>query len=1051
MKRLFLFLISIAFFNEAFSQSTYVFTGNGFWTLSSNWRNNTIPPSILPAGSAININPQPGDSCVLNTAQTISPGAYLIISAGANFIINGTLNAFNADSVFIDSRDGEQYTSRRIGSQTWMTKNLNYAADSSWVFMNKSVNGDIYGRLYNWQAAIAVPPAGWHLPVIEEWQTLVSTIGNENTGGKMKSVSPWLSPNAEATNSSGFSGLGGGLRYLDGTFNYLDSYGMWWSASQDTSDATNAHYTQLFYNGPNLSLTGSYPIPSTNVNPKTLGYSVRCVKNEYPIVSTNPVVSVTNNSAATGGKILNDIGSAITARGVCWGTNPNPTTLDAVSNDLSGMASFSNSLTNLLPNTVYYVKAFAANALGTGYGNEIRVSTYGSLPTVKTKVYYQDTAASATCGSTVLNEGGFPVTATGICWSNTAAPTILNDTVVLGTGIGSFSSLISFTPATTYYARAFATNAAGTNYGEEISFTTIGYAPRLYISGIISVTQNSATVYGEVVPHSASLPVISRGVCWSTIPNPTIYDAKTNNGSGTGSFNTNITGLLSNIQYYVRAYVITNPDTVYSKTSIFTTAKNLPQVTTQSGVSVSTLTSTSAVSGGTVATNNSYTVLARGVCWSATNTVPTTDDNVTNEGSGFGTFTSVIGVLAPSTRYYVRAYAINNSGIGYGSVSSFTTPATPVVTTTPIDSIATASAITGGNVTNEEGTPVTARGVCFATTAAPTIGNSKTIDGSGFGSFNSRLTGLIPNTTYYARAYATNSAGTSYGNQVSFTTLSLLPALITTSITTITQDSAASGGTITYDGTSPVIARGICWSVTTNPTIANNKTIDGSSSGSFTSSFGRMLPNLTYYVRAYATNSSGTGYGNQISITNQTPDSSFTDPRDGQVYTFKHIGTQVWMTKNLNYTPPDSSWCYNDSSANCAEYGRLYSWRRAVTVAPPGWHLPSDAEWRKLINNLGGGILAGPAMGEAGTAHFNPPNSNSTNSSGFTGLPGGQRYGFGPSYTGLKEGGTWWTGTTSTSGSSNAYTYVLQENLATIYQGSLLKANNACSVRYVRD
>lgn len=126
--------------------------------------------------------------------------------------------------------------------------------------------------------------------------------------------------------------------------------------------------------------------------------------------------------------------------------------------------------------------------------------------------------------------------------------------------------------------------------------------------------------------------------------------------------------------------------------------------------------------------------------------------------------------LTPSTTYYVRTYAVNSEGMGYGEVISFTTLALPTVTTNTISSITTSTATCGGNVSADGGATVTARGVCWSTSHNPTTSNSKTTNGTGVGSFTSSLTGLTSGTTYYVRAYATNSVGTAYGNEVSFTT-----------------------------------------------------------------------------------------------------------------------------------------------------------------------------------------------------------------------------------------------------------------------------------------
>ncbi len=164
---------------------------------------------------------------------------------------------------------------------------------------------------------------------------------------------------------------------------------------------------------------------------------------------------------------------------------------------------------------------------------------------------------------------------------------------------------------------------------------------------------------------------------------------------------------------------------------------------------------------------------------------------------------------------------------------------------------------------------VTLRGVVWSTSPTPTISlSTKTSNGGGTGSFTSSLTSLTPNTTYYVRAYATSSAGTAYGNDVTFkTTAAAVPILSTTAINTISATTAAGGGNISADGGAPVTVRGVVWSKSPGPTIAlSTKTRDGSGKGSFTSSLKSLTPNTTYYVRSYATNSVGTAYGNEIKI-----------------------------------------------------------------------------------------------------------------------------------------------------------------------------------------
>jgi hypothetical protein len=192
----------------------------------------------------------------------------------------------------------------------------------------------------------------------------------------------------------------------------------------------------------------------------------------------------------------------------------------------------------------------------------------------------------------------------------------------------------------------------------------------------------------------------------------------------------------------------------------------LPAVTTSA---VSEITFTTAIGGGEVTGEGNPSTTARGICW-ATTSEPTIDNEKTVEGKGLGVFTSTMTGLSASTTYYVRAYATNETGTVYGEEVSFVTdfPVLPTVGGVTISEITTTSAHAFLEVTDDGGSTITEKGVCWNTSQNPTIDNNKTTVLSGFGTYN--ITNLTSGTTYYVRGYAINSAGVAYGPQTSFTT-----------------------------------------------------------------------------------------------------------------------------------------------------------------------------------------------------------------------------------------------------------------------------------------
>ncbi|MDD3281432.1 MAG: fibrobacter succinogenes major paralogous domain-containing protein [Bacteroidales bacterium] len=282
-----------------------------------------------------------------------------------------------------------------------------------------------------------------------------------------------------------------------------------------------------------------------------------------------------------------------------------------------------------------------------------------------------------------------------------------------------------------------------------------------------------------------------------------------------------------------------------------------------------------------------------------------------------------------------------------------------------------------------------------------------------------------------------------------------LPEVSTNAVTEVTQTTATSGGVINSDGGAIVTENGVCWSTSKTPTIADNKTTDGSGAGSFTSAISGLTANTTYYVRAYATNSAGTGYGSAKSFTTLEGKYGTMTDIDGNTYKTVTIGTQTWMAENLKVTKYNDGTAipnvtdYDNDPSKVATYGRLYNWHAVNTgkLCPTGWHVPTNAEWAKLSEYLGGDEVAGGKLKETGTTHWHSPNTGATNESGFTALPGGYRFDNG-TFNNIGYYGLWWSSTESNS--DIAYYWGLD------YDNDDLSSNNyykvdGFSVRCVRD
>jgi uncharacterized protein (TIGR02145 family) len=283
------------------------------------------------------------------------------------------------------------------------------------------------------------------------------------------------------------------------------------------------------------------------------------------------------------------------------------------------------------------------------------------------------------------------------------------------------------------------------------------------------------------------------------------------------------------------------------------------------------------------------------------------------------------------------------------------------------------------------------------------------------------------------------------------------------------------GGNVTSDGGEAVTARGVCWSLAPDPEITDPHTVDGIGQGDFTSQMTSLIADTQYYVRAYATNIKGTGYGNVQIFRTLRLVVGFVDDINGNQYPVIKIGDQYWLQKNLQVTryrngdpvpvvTADAQWknlttgamCnYDNLSGYDSVYGNLYNWHALNDkrgLCRDGWHIPSDMEWKQLVDFLGGNLEAGGKLKSEGTLEQGSglwyfPNTGATNSSGFTGLPGGYRINYGTFYS-LGNVAYFWS--SSDTASINGLHFILDANNANLKRYFSFKTNGY-SIRCCKD
>ncbi len=462
----------------------------------------------------------------------------------------------------------------------------------------------------------------------------------------------------------------------------------------------------------------------------------------------------------------------------------------------------------------------------------------------------------------------------------------------------------------------------------KIASFKIGNIPVATTMAATAVTATTATLNGKINPAGLST---NYNFDWGTTTSYGNSTAILSAGSGITevSVNASLTGLNLGTAYHFRI-VASNSDGTTNGDDLFFTPGSATVITSP----LSSITLTTASSGGNITSDGGFAVTARGVCWS-TSANPSITGNHTTDGSGLGVFSSVLSGLTLNTTYHVRAYAVNGSGTNYGNELIFTTLC-GIYNPPFVESFSGTTIPTCWSQFDNQGSgQVWLFGSITGVSPSPSLtGNYAYLNSDAYGSGFSQNADLISPTinltaysaitlqfNHYFKAYS-GSAGTlsysidngfnwtqiatfvttSVSNPVLFSqnipaaaghaqvkfkwnftgsysyywafddvsvtgTSSSAPVVATTVASAITQTSAMAGGNVTSPGSSGVTARGVCWGTSLSPTIAGNHTTDGSGTGVFSSSITGLICGTTYHVRAYATNSSGTSYGDALPFT----------------------------------------------------------------------------------------------------------------------------------------------------------------------------------------
>ena len=401
---------------------------------------------------------------------------------------------------------------------------------------------------------------------------------------------------------------------------------------------------------------------------------------------------------------------------------------------------------------------------------------------------------------------------------------------------------------------------------EELTPMVIDTTPSVFTEDATNVTLKSAVMVGKVedVPYS---PTTERGFIYASNSDVDGYGKTIKLDTSVTIYKSQISKLTPNKTYYYKAYAKNKFGTAYGGIKNFTTGDYLlPTLTTDS---LSDITLTSVKLYGNITDDGETPILKRGFCIS-TNPTPTIADSTFSIGDGMGAFNLVVIKLKAGTKYNVRAFATNAMGTSYGKELTFSTLEykVPTIQTNPATDVGLDVVTLSGNVKDLGRGELKERGIVVSKSPKPTIDDLKFKSSiTDIGDYKIVVTKLEVNTKYYVRAYAQNEAGIVYGDEIHFSTLDYTFAKITTNdIANISFKTARIGGEVLNEGNTPVTEKGVVISREKTPTISDRKLVYGKGLGGYMVEVNELIPNSTYYIRAYCINLKGVVYGDERSF-----------------------------------------------------------------------------------------------------------------------------------------------------------------------------------------